>query len=272
MRSSKASRINNRSDNDKKYTKKQDEEDLDESNFDGSNSNVHEHIMNNIIWKNIFMWEFGQNDPKRDSGSKLCRLGYARSLKIGQNFGGIVLSSESNTIVSPADIDLFHKYGISGINCSWNRIDEIPFTKLGKSRNQRLLPFLVAANSVNYGKPYKMNTAEAIAATLYILGLKEEAKLMLEPFSYGEEFIKLNENLLEEYSNCKNSDEIKCIQEKYLADCQEWSLEKEQRKIQEQESGCYLNDDDFPPYVSDDEEFDDDIECDKINELEKLTT
>ena len=28
----------------------------------------------------LFMWEFGQNDPKRDSGSKLKRLGYAKLL------------------------------------------------------------------------------------------------------------------------------------------------------------------------------------------------
>lgn len=37
----------------------------------------------------LWMWEFGQNDPKRDSGSKLRRLGYASSLKIGQSFPGI---------------------------------------------------------------------------------------------------------------------------------------------------------------------------------------
>lgn len=28
----------------------------------------------------LYMWEFGQNDPKRDSGSKLKRLGYAKLL------------------------------------------------------------------------------------------------------------------------------------------------------------------------------------------------
>lgn len=36
----------------------------------------------------LCMWEFGQNDPKRDSGSKLKRLGYASLLKIGQSFPG----------------------------------------------------------------------------------------------------------------------------------------------------------------------------------------
>jgi hypothetical protein len=37
----------------------------------------------------LCMWEFGQNDPKRDSGSKLRRLGYASLLKIGQSFPGV---------------------------------------------------------------------------------------------------------------------------------------------------------------------------------------
>jgi pre-rRNA-processing protein TSR3 len=29
------------------------------------------------------MWEFGQNDPKRDSGSKLVRVGLAKTMKVG---------------------------------------------------------------------------------------------------------------------------------------------------------------------------------------------
>ena len=52
---------------------------------------------------NLWMWEFGQNDAKRDSGSKLRRLGYSKQLRIGQSFQGVVLSSEATTIVSPAD-------------------------------------------------------------------------------------------------------------------------------------------------------------------------
>ncbi len=36
----------------------------------------------------LCMWEFGQNDPKRDSGSKLRRLGYSSLLKLGQSFPG----------------------------------------------------------------------------------------------------------------------------------------------------------------------------------------
>ena len=116
------------------------------------------------------MWEFGQNDPKRDSGSKLVRLGLAGTLKVNQSFGGLVLSAEAKDVVSPADLAALRQWGVAGVNCSWNRLDEVPSRRLGAGRMHRQLPFLLAANPVNYGRPFKMNTAEALAAALYITG------------------------------------------------------------------------------------------------------
>jgi hypothetical protein len=97
----------------------------------------------------VRMWEFGQNDPKRDSGSKLVRLGLASTLKVADYFGGIVLNAEAAVVVSPADAALLLDKGVGGVNCSWNRLAEVPSRKLGKPANHRLLPHLLAANSVN---------------------------------------------------------------------------------------------------------------------------
>lgn len=182
----------------------------------------------------VYMWEFAQNDPKRDSGSRLCKLGFARVLKPKKPFNGIVLSSETNHLISPKDREILENSGISGINCSWNRLEEIPFGLLGKPRYHRRLPLLFAANTVNYGKPFKMNTAEAIAASLYICGFKEESKLLLEPFSYGQEFIRLNYELLEAYSNAQSEKEIEEISASYLNAKEQSRQEKEERNLKVQ--------------------------------------
>lgn len=57
----------------------------------------------------------------RDSGMKLCRLGYAKALRPGKPFSGIVLSAEATKTISPDDADILLGNGIAGINCSWNR-------------------------------------------------------------------------------------------------------------------------------------------------------
>lgn len=202
----------------------------------------------------LFMWEFGQNDPNRDSGSKLRRLGYAGKLRIGESFPGIVLSSEAKFLVSPADRALVETFGISGINCSWNRIDEIPFGKMGKGRNQRLLPFLLAANSVNYGKPMKLNTAEAMAACLHITGFKEEAREIMGPFGYGDEFLRLNSELLRAYSSCSTEAGVRRIQDEHLEQSREMQVLKQVRKDGRDAGGTvstsYLDESDLPPMTS----------------------
>jgi pre-rRNA-processing protein TSR3 len=93
------------------------------------------------------------------------------------------------------------------IDCSWAKIQELPYKQM-RSGYHRLLPFLVAANTVNYGKPFKLSCAEAIAATLYIVGLKDEAVQIMDEFSWGSEFLKINADCLEAYAACQNSTEV----------------------------------------------------------------
>lgn len=103
------------------------------------------------------------------------------------------------------------------VDCSWARIDETPFNRM-KSPHPRLLPFLIAANPINYGKPCKLSCVEAIAAALVITGLKDEATFYLSKFSWGHSFLELNEELLQLYAGCSSSKEILEVQKKYLDD------------------------------------------------------
>lgn len=105
--------------------------------------------------------------------------------------------------------------GLCVLECSWAKIDQVPFHKLRTQKN-RILPFLVAANSVNYGKPYRLNCAEAMASALFICGEKELGDEIMNLFSWGHNFYTLNEVLFETYSQCKNSEEIKEAEKKYF--------------------------------------------------------
>ncbi|CEG35948.1 hypothetical upf0293 protein [Plasmopara halstedii] len=174
------------------------------------------------------MWDFQQCDAKRCTGRKLCRLGYIKSMKPGAHFRGLVLSPAGENIVSPADRSIVESSGISVIDCSWAKVQELPYKQL-RSGVHRLLPFLVAANSVNYGRPHKLSCAEAIAATLYIVGFKEEAIQLMDEFSWGAEFLKINADCLDAYSSCENSAAVIEAQEAYLSACETEHQERSQR-------------------------------------------
>lgn len=162
------------------------------------------------------MWDFAQCDPKRCTGAKLARRGVFRPMPLKRPFRGIVLSPNGTVAVSPADRPILEELGLSVIDCSWARLAEIPFHQM-RAGHHRLLPFLVAANSVNYGKPSKLSCAEAAAATLYICDRVDAAKAVLDEFSWGREFIRLNYELLELYRTCIDADEVVQRQNEWLA-------------------------------------------------------
>lgn len=93
--------------------------------------------------------------------------------------------------VSPEDTAIVLANGVAVVDCSWARVDEVPFNKI-RSPHERLLPYLVAANPVNYGKPFKLNCVEALAASFYICGLDEYGDQLLSKFSWGHSFFNLN--------------------------------------------------------------------------------
>ena len=101
---------------------------------------------------------------------------------------------------------------ITALDCSWEVLD----TAVSSWRNRRALPFLVAANPVNFGRPFRLTSVEAMAATLYILGEEEQARTILAPFGWGLRFLEVNAEPLEDYAQAKDSAEVVAIQALYI--------------------------------------------------------
>jgi len=128
--------------------------------------------------------------------------------------GAVVLNPFSEKAFSPADRKRIEHKGLAAIDCSWIHADEV--FELSMRGASRCLPYLIAANPVNYGVPTKLSTVEALAAALYIADFKREAENLLSVFKWGPQFIRLNEKFLDAYIKAKDSGEIVKLQRSFL--------------------------------------------------------
>ena len=111
-------------------------------------------------------------------------------------------------VISPADRGLILNGGLAVVECSWARLDDVPFAKIS-SPHERLclsfeisfcdssnrisvVPYLIAINPTNYGKPWRLNCVEALAAAFYITGFDSYAERLLDGFGWGGSFWGVN--------------------------------------------------------------------------------
>jgi len=156
----------------------------------------------------------GDDDPDKCTARKLARFDLAELHRSDAATPyGVVLNPHAERALSPADRNVADGGTLVALDCSWESAGEAMFSLPGE---HRALPYLVAANPVNFGRPMQLTTVEAFAAALHILGESEQAKRVLAKFTWGETFLELNEEPLRRYGECDTSSEVVAIQQEYL--------------------------------------------------------
>jgi pre-rRNA-processing protein TSR3 len=160
----------------------------------------------------LYSYRDNSCDPRKCTVKKLEKAGFlkifSKITQIPRNT--LLLDPTAEQALSPAD--RFVK-SITVLDCSWVVLD----TGAVRSwRIRRALPFLVAANPVNFGKPCKLSSVEALAAALYIVGEKERAAELLSKVNWGIRFLEVNEEPLRLYAEAKDSTEVVKLQSLFL--------------------------------------------------------
>ena len=184
----------------------------------------------------------GDDDPEKCTARKLARHDRLELHRTDRATPyGVVLNPHAERALSPADAPETEASGdgedggdvadgdgatdgdatdgravggrLVALDCSWESAGEARFSLPG---DHRALPYLVAANPVNFGRPMRLTTVEALAAGLWILGDRDHAEELLSTFTWGETFAELNEEPLSRYADCADSGEVVAVQQEYL--------------------------------------------------------
>lgn len=160
----------------------------------------------------LYAYRDNSCDPRKCTVKKLEKAGFLKIFtKISQiPRNTLLLDPTAEQALSPADR---YVRSVTVLDCSWVVLDT---GSVRSWRIRRALPFLMAANPVNFGKPCMLSSIEALAASLYILGERERALQLLSKVSWGIRFLEVNREPLDLYTDAKDSAEIIKIQEQYL--------------------------------------------------------
>jgi len=157
----------------------------------------------------LFVYHANEDDPKKCSARKLAKFGFT---ELENNIkklprDTILLNPLAEKSISKEDLSIAERNGLLAVDCSWKNAEK-SFDFLDKRNHSRSLPFVVAVNPVNFGKPFKLSTLEAFATALYILDHVSEAEEILNLYKWSHHFIQMNHEPLEDYRKSKNSSEV----------------------------------------------------------------
>ena len=162
----------------------------------------------------LLAYHAGQCDPKKCTALRLQRFGLMTFVPRPSSLprGIVLLTPKTERALSPADAPRAERRGLAIIDVSWKR-DRFPFVPQATAR---ALPYLLASNPVNYGKPFLLSSAEALAAALSIFGRDDSARAVLAKFSWGEQFFRLNREPLMAYAMARDGAGVVAAQAEFI--------------------------------------------------------
>ncbi len=154
----------------------------------------------------------GQCNPKRCTSKKLARFDLVTLIsaqRLQRASHAILLDPTARTPLSRKD----RSTALVALDCSWEHCEQ--YIASMPLRTRRRLPYLLAANPINYGRPCRLTTVEAFAAALYIYGELLHAEQLLSKFKWGPTFLVLNRPLLEAYTGAPSARDVQNIERTY---------------------------------------------------------
>jgi pre-rRNA-processing protein TSR3 len=164
----------------------------------------------------LYLFLAREDHPKACTGRRLLKQGLALPLGGRERapIAPLLLDPYAAEPLCRADLARAKEHGLLGVDCSWNRLHErnaypdlIPGG--GRRAHRRRLPILLAANPQHFGRVAQLNTAEAFAAALAVLGDQGRAEKLLTVSPGGGGFLSLNELALARYVTCATAEDIR---------------------------------------------------------------
>ena len=156
----------------------------------------------------IYVLLLKQDDPAKCTAAKLAKFRLAKPIyKMRQvPRRALVLNPFAERRILKGDREDALNYGIVAIDCSWEQVSPVFGSQIPGA--WRRLPTLLASNPVNYAKPHKLSSLEALAASLSIMGFREKASELLSLFKWGPTFLTLNAQPLEAYEDAPDESSL----------------------------------------------------------------
>jgi rRNA small subunit aminocarboxypropyltransferase len=161
----------------------------------------------------------GEDHPKICTGRRLLRRRIALPLspERAPRHPPLLLDPHADEPLGPGDRGLASEGGVLGVDCSWNRLEArggYPEAALWLKnvRTRRRLPWLVAANPQHFGRLGELNTAEAFAAALWLLGERDRALSLIEAFPGGATFLRINRARFDAYGTARTPDALRAVE------------------------------------------------------------